>query len=96
MEKPQYSTRRTSDQMFLLVERYESGDQSKKDFCAQHGLNLGTFHYWMKKYKEQKSIQSTGSFQQIKVLTDKPSHDRGCRHIEIRTPSGVQISIPMD
>ena len=96
MKKPQHRTHRTADQMFPLMERYNSSGQSIKEFCVQHGLNEGTFHYWLKKYRAQKSIQTKDSFRQIKVVADKSVYDQGNRRIEIRTPSGLKINIPLD
>ena len=97
MEKTDRHTRRTSAQMFPLVERYESCDQSQKAFCEQHGLNVGTFHYWLKKYREKDTAQVASSFQQIKVIADQA--DSGLQHyrqIEIRTPCGIEIKIPLE
>lgn len=96
MDKSQKRTRRTSEQMFPLVERYESSGQQQKEFCRSHDINIGTFQYWLSKYREQKSNQSTGSFQQIEVVADQQAHYGRSRYIEIRTGSGVEIIIPMD
>jgi len=96
MEKSDRHTRRTSAQMFPLVERYESSDQPQKTFCELHGINIGTFQYWLKKYREKNSSQPTHSFQQIKVSADQISINQDIRHIEIRTSSGVEIIIPID
>ena len=96
MKKPQQRTHRTADQMFPLVERYKSSGQTIKEFCVQHGLNEGTFHYWLKKYRAQKSIQAKDSFHQIKVVADEPVYDQRYRRIEIHTPSGLKINIPLD
>ena len=96
MEKSEPQTRRTSDQMFPLVERYESSDQPQKEFCEIHGINIVTFQYWLKKYREQNSTQSTHSFQQIQVLSDQVGDNQHIRHIEISTSSGVTIKIPLD
>ncbi len=96
MEKSQRHTRRTSEQMFPLVERYESSGQLQKEFCKSHDINIGTFQYWLTKYRELNSTPSSNSFQQINVMTDQPDPTRSNRHIEIRTPSGVEIKIPLD
>lgn len=96
MEKSKKNTRRTSDQMFPLVERYESSGQLQKEFCKSHDINIGTFQYWLSKFKDQNLSQSTDSFQQIKVIADQSDPDRRHRQILIRTPSGVEINIPLD
>ncbi len=96
MEKPQHRTRRTSDQMFPLVESYESSGQLQKEFCEQHGITIGTFHYWLKKYRKQFSTENAQSFQQITVFPEPPDHKRQDRSIVILTPSGMEIKIPLD
>lgn len=96
MKKTQRYTRRTSDQMFPLVERYEYGDLPQKEFCEQHGMSSGTFQYWLKKYRVKNTAQETPSFQQIKVLDEQSANGQRYRQIEIRTPSGLEIKIPLD
>ena len=31
------------ERMFSLVEQYMNGNQTRKDFCQEHGINLNTF-----------------------------------------------------
>jgi transposase-like protein len=96
MDKPLQRTRRKSSQMFPLVERYESSGLTRNVFCDQEGISTGTFHYWRKKYKEQNSSDHNHSFQQITVLPGPSGHKRPDRYIVIRTPSGMEIKIPLD
>jgi len=37
-----------------LTNEWKSSGQSKKDFCEQHGVNLGTFYKWTRKSSEKK------------------------------------------
>lgn len=96
MEKRQLHVRRTADQMFPLVERYQSSGQTQKSFCEQEGINMGTFQYWLRKYREQNSSDELPPFQQITVLPESSNSNRQDRYIVIRTPSGMEIKIPMD
>ena len=96
MEKTK-QRQRTSEQLFPLVESYESSGQLQKEFCKSHGINIGTFQYWLSKFREQNSSQSTGSFHQVKLLAEQSDiNDHHSRQILIRTPSGLEIKIPMD
>lgn len=96
MKKSQGHTRRTSDQMFPLVESYESSGQLQKEFCEHHEINIGTFQYWLKKYREEHSAKKVNSFQKITVLPESDKSRNNIRHILISTPSGLEIKIPLD
>lgn len=50
--------RRTAKEMFPLVKQYQSSGLNKTSFCDRHGLNLAVFHYWYRKYEEQKDEQA--------------------------------------
>lgn len=96
MDKLQQRRRRTSKQMFPLVERYESSGQLQKEFCKSHDINIGTFQYWLKKYREEQSAEATNSFQKITVIPESDKSRHTVRHILISTPSGLEIKIPLD
>jgi transposase-like protein len=95
MEKPQQPTRRKSAQMFQLVERYKTGDQSQKEFCKAHGISVGTFQYWQRKYRDQHIDANQASFQRIMVLPQEADRIHQDPYIEIRTSSGMEIKIPL-
>lgn len=95
MEKSHRRIRRTSEQMFPLVKKYKSSGQRQKDFCKHHDINIGTFQYWLKKYREQYAAESH-SFQKITVLPESGNSGQRVRHILIRTPCGMEIKIPLD
>lgn len=95
MSKVHRRIRRTSEQMFPLVEKYESSGQRQKDFCNLHDIRIGTFQYWLRKYREEYSGRSS-FFQEITVLPRSDSSRLEVRHILISTPSGMEIKIPLD
>jgi hypothetical protein len=62
------SQRRTSEEMFPLIESWESSGLTQEKFCRLHGLNLGLFGYWRKKYQQQfKQVPTDTGFVPIKV-----------------------------
>ena len=95
MSKVHRRIRRISEQMFPLVEKYESSGQLQKDFCEHHDISIGTFQYWLKKYREEYSGRSS-SFQEITVLPKSDNSGHESRYILISTPSGMEIKIPLD
>lgn len=95
MSKVHRRIRRTSDQMFPLVEKYETSEQRQKEFCKHHDISIGTFQYWLRKYREEYSSRSH-SFQEITVLPRLDNSNHESRYILISTPSGMEIKIPLD
>ncbi len=96
MKKSQRQARLTSAEMFPLVERYESGGQQQKEFCEFHDINIGTFQYGLKKYREERSTKEPHSFQKITVLPESSESCHKVRHILINTLCGLEIKIPID
>jgi len=42
--------RRTSTEMYPLIEKWESSGQTREVFCTENNLTIGLFAYWRKKY----------------------------------------------
>jgi hypothetical protein len=47
------SSPRNSAQMFPLIRAWESSGLSQKEFCAERGIKVHLFYYWLKRYREQ-------------------------------------------
>lgn len=72
--------------MFPLVAQWVESRETQKEFCQFHSLSLGTFSYWVKKYREQNSFpEKPGGFVSLSIAG--PS--RG--EIEVVYPNGVKI-----
>jgi hypothetical protein len=81
------------ERMFSLVEQYMNGNQTRKDFCQEHGINLNTFSYWQRKYRQDK--QRKNNFIPIQINSDidnRRSTDDICT---IELPNGIIIKIRM-
>ena len=46
--------RQRSEQMFSLIQEWESSQQSQKAFYTQRGIKPHIFWYWLRRYREQK------------------------------------------
>jgi len=44
--------------MFELVEQWQQGGQSQKQFSLEQGIKLASFGYWVKKYRQQKASET--------------------------------------
>lgn len=47
--------RRTSSEMYPLIEKWEESGQTREVFCAKNNLTIGLFAYWRKKYVSGKN-----------------------------------------
>lgn len=45
------SNRRSRGQWEELIARYEAGNASQREFCAQHGVAYSSFCYWRKRLR---------------------------------------------
>ena len=85
MKKEQREQQRQN--MFSLIEKWQQGNQTQKDFCQEHDIKLATFHYWQKKYRNQNQKNLSGF-----IPMEISSSD--ARTIEIRYPNGVIVQLP--
>lgn len=81
---------RTKEVMFPLIETWEKGDATQREFCEQHRLPFGVFQYWYQKYKDQSAARDDMSpFIRMEVA----SSPEASRLIRIQYPDGTQVSI---
>lgn len=72
------------EQMRELVDQWQAGGQSQKDFAAKHNLNLHTFKYWIYKFR-----QDDHSPEGFIRLDNIPAQE-----ISLRYPNGVELAVP--
>lgn len=72
-------------EMFALIEEFESSSLSGKKFCKIKGLVPSTFYYWKKKKYGQNS--STG------FVTITPARSSVTIEVELIFPNGVQLRV---
>jgi len=84
---------RNESQMFPLVKRYLSSDQSKVDFCAEHNIKVHTFQYWLVKYNEDRlDKKQLDRFMPIQIQEDKSLTNRSLR---VTFPNGTKVELPL-
>jgi transposase-like protein len=60
-EKPK-AHRRDASEIVSLIEQCGASGLTVSEFCAQHGLNEGTFHTWKKRYRTFGGEAATARF----------------------------------
>ena len=78
---------RTEEEMFPLVEQWQSSDQLQKAFCAEHNISVSVFAYWLRRYRDQQSDsddQVTGFVPIRMAVSDSVA-------LEVTLPSGAVL-----
>ena len=79
---------RTSEEMFPVIERFLESGQTQKTFCAECGLPLSVFFYWLTKYRRQLTGAS-GSF--IEIRPDPVPAEMA--HVEVLYANGTRVRL---
>lgn len=81
--------------MQRLYEHWQSSGLTKVAFCRQNGIVSSTFHYWIKKFRQQE-LPLSGSvrkgFLQIPVQPPVVAQDQQVV-VVINFPSGVRVEL---
>jgi len=78
---------RRSEEMFPLIESYESRSVTQTAFCAEHGLSQAVLNYWLAKYRRE--AESSNAFLEIRPVETAPEHPL----LEVCYPTGVRLRI---
>ena len=70
-----------------MIKEHGRSGLTKKDFCEQYGINLGTFHGWFKRQREKESSKSP---QLAEVEVSLPTLNAA---VEVLFPNGTRIGI---
>lgn len=77
------------EQMFLSIQQWESSHQSQKAFCTEHNIRYYVFHYWLKRYREDREGNkdtTPDSFVKLKVTPSAIA-----AHAELVLPDGKRL-----
>jgi len=80
------SKRRTAARMYPLIEQWARSQQSKRTFCAAHQINLHTFNYWLKKYR-QSAPPPQSNFLALELAPEAPTGEA----VYLRYPNEVEL-----
>jgi hypothetical protein len=75
-----------------LIEKWQASDVTQKKFCTQQSIAYSGFHYWFKKFKEEKSLPNSDSgFIPVKVTSTGSKGNRSAS-IELVMPDGRRVN----
>ncbi len=75
-------------QMFEMIERWQTSGLSQKAFCEQQSIKFHTFYYWYKRYRMQQATEQDTSGSFVKLHVAKPS---SASSVEIHFPGGIRL-----
>ena len=80
--------------MFRLIDEWKRSGQSQKEFCQEQGVAYCVFHYWYKRYRQQRAEAPVASFKAIAL----PAHRQMGTALEVALPDGRVLSFfhPLD
>ena len=81
------SKQKTQEEMFPLIESWESSTKNQEQFCRSHHVRLSTFTYWRSKYRKSQN-PSCDIFTEL-----RPEFST---NIEVIFPNGVKVCLPKD
>jgi hypothetical protein len=76
------------EEMYAHVERCEAGTQTQREYCQEYGLNLSTFYYWRKRYRDEQPESSSPEF--VTVTSDVTRNFNNGK-IEVIFPDGSRL-----
>lgn len=74
-------------EMFALIKNWQDSGINQRDFCKRHDITIYTFHYWLRKYKQEYSSSEKG-FIPVEI---SPAETISQEDIRIQYPNGVQL-----
>lgn len=91
----QKNNRSLADAEKLISEYFQCG-QSRKEFCQERGIKLGTFQWWMKRYNDKNKVAKKPEPQKAPFVQITPRIQPVCTstdesEIVIDLKSGMRI-----
>jgi transposase-like protein len=94
----------SKEEMYLAIALWQESGLSQVEFCAGEKISVKTFHYWLRKYREEKGLlechskKASKTFIPVEVSNgrtlNRTNPDYG--RIELAFPNGVRLSCPVN
>jgi hypothetical protein len=90
------------DGMYLTIEQWQKSGLSQVQFCLREKISIKTFHYWLRKYRSEKEVESqlnpkvSKTFIPVEVSGPASSNSIPLTsgRMELLFPNGVRMSCP--
>lgn len=78
---------RTEEEMFPLVEQWQSSGQTQKAFCTEQDISISIFTYWLRRYRDQANTPEAQESGFVSVCLADPR----AAALELALPSGAVL-----
>lgn len=82
--------RRSEDAIKEIIAEYKRSSSTVKEYCADKGINTGTFYCWLSKYRNDTEKRSISAFVPVMI---KEEHAEGNLYAEYK---GLKFYQPMN
>jgi len=79
---------KSSAEMYPLIEEWEQSGIPVNSFCKERNLSLASFHYWIKKYRQQKDTTGQSGFVRLTIEPKELVSSVSC---ELIFPDGKRL-----
>jgi transposase-like protein len=86
--------KRTREAWRELIQSWKAGDLTQKQFCAQHSIAYSAFHYWFKKFREERTDAESGpGFAPVTIASDNRVGNHGSVLAEVVLTDGRRVRL---
>ena len=83
---------RTKQEMYPMVESWQTSGKSRTDFCTEQQVKIHTFNYWLAKYQKEMNGEALQSGKPSKFIALELSGSKS-NELEVHYPNGVRLSL---
>ena len=70
----EHPIRRSEDSIKELISDYKRRSFTVKEYCAEKGINTGTFYCWLSKYRNNKEKRTSAAFVPV-MIKEEPAEE---------------------
>ena len=71
----EHPIRRSEDTIKEVIADYRKSSFTVKEYCANKGINTGTFYCWLSKYRNNKKKQTSAAFVPV-MIKEEPAEEK--------------------
>ena len=81
--------KRTTTEMFPLIEEWQKSGKGQKSFTNEKGIAPSVFLYWLKKYRQQETETTPSAFIDLKINHQQQESNTSLAEVEL--PNGQRL-----
>jgi hypothetical protein len=90
---PETTGRKSSAEWQSLMDAYEAGDLSQREFCRRRGLAYSTFGYWRRRLRSAEVHRQNDAGPLVELTAMRMPEDTAPWRVEIDLGGGVRLRL---